>query len=84
MMQEASSAPINIKGKGGSNVETSELKKCSSVIIQISGTCIGCGNADYHEVCDRGKPEYGPDGLYCGPCHQEANTSPFGEDRFDR
>lgn len=51
--------------------------------LQIAGCCVGCGSADYTQVCDRGKPRYGPDGLYCEPCFLEADTSPFGESLFD-
>lgn len=48
-----------------------------------NGQCIGCGSSDYTQVCDRGKPRHGPDGLYCDPCFIEADTSPFGESPFD-
>ena len=51
---------------------------------QAGGRCVGCGSADYTQVCDRGKPQYGPKGLYCDPCFREADTSPFGESPFDR
>lgn len=44
--------------------------------VNTGGQCIGCGSADYTQVCDRGKPQYGPDGLYCESCFTEADTSP--------
>lgn len=48
------------------------------------GRCRGCKSADYTQVCDRGKPRYGPAGLYCEPCHREADMGPFGESPYDR
>ena len=48
--------------------------------IQSSGLCKGgCGLATY-DVCDRGKPAYGPDGRYCPSCWDEANRDIFGEE----
>ena len=58
------------EGQGGSWVDT-------------NGRCVGCGSADYTQVCYRGKPKYGPAGLYCDPCFQDADISPFGDDPFD-
>lgn len=54
--------------------ETTEKKKF------FDGACKGgCGLSDY-SVCYRGKPAYGPDGLYCEQCWRNANTSRFGEE----
>jgi len=47
---------------------------------KMDGRCVGCGSADYTQVCNRGKPQYGPDGLYCEPCFRDADTSPFDDD----
>ena len=33
-----------------------------------SGLCVGCGGADYTQVCDRGTPKHGKPGLYCQGC----------------
>jgi hypothetical protein len=35
-----------------------------------NGWCVGCGSADYTQVCDRGKPRNGPPGLYCQGCFE--------------
>jgi len=40
-----------------------------------NGWCVGCGSADYTQVCDRGTPEDGFKGLYCGPCFEAANET---------
>ena len=50
---------------------------------ETRGRCVECGSADYTQVCYRGKPRYGPNGLYCEPCFREADTNPFGENPFD-
>jgi len=52
----------------------------SSGCERTSGQCVGCGSSDYTQVCYRGKPRYGPDGLYCESCFGEANTDIFGEE----
>ena len=47
---------------------------------QERGQCIGCGSSDYTQVCDRGKPRNGPEGLYCEPCFRDADTPLDGMD----